>query len=138
MEEPMLTAGQQNSAVDPAIEAIRAHVAADAAYRTASKFENWVEDAQLRGGENNRGLIRARRRAATLFEARDAAAWRLATTRPSSTAGVLAVIAYLDRAQITYEQVLWPDEDSEGRQWLPTLVQTLAKVFAIAETDLLI
>lgn len=91
-------ASPTNEAIDPVFAAIEAHKKAEAALENLLKKKSRAEDAQRVATGVFKSLEEFDQQEKELLTAERDAAWTLASTTPSSLAGVAAVYAYIREA----------------------------------------
>jgi hypothetical protein len=107
---------------DPALALIADKLAADVAHLHAIKAQ---DEAEVRTGSYSGATRKARERCGDACDAVNEADWTLATTPPTTLAGIAAVLRFAN--QIEDEGNEWPDTDAIGPDgWHYQLRATMA------------
>jgi hypothetical protein len=111
------------AAPDPVVALIAAKRAVDVAHLHAIEAQ---DEAEIRTGFYSDATWEARDRCADACDVVNAADWKLATTPPTTLAGIAAVLRFAN--QIEDEGNEWPDTDTTGREgWHYQLRATMAQ-----------
>jgi hypothetical protein len=110
------------AAVDPAFALIAAHRAAEVAYGEVITAQ---DDAEAKYGIRSDEAWEAADRCGAMGEEVNAIAWKLATTPPTTLAGVAAVLRFANEVEDVGGE--WPDTDTIGPDgWHYQLRATMA------------